>query len=608
MNDLRDKFLTTVTSSSHSHSVIVDLDGLLAYSEFREILIESGYRILDANPGLDARIKYELDVRHSTDKVLLVVPDAWEPLPDIKENVHFVELELRDLLPRLSTHIVNGLSFEALDLLSKEKQYTELNDDQTLSYLFKVLYKQDLTTLKSSTSKEFVLAVLIDVFLESREVNAAVQKFLGAILVRFFPGFEDELNENTLRALLQERWKEFLTGTSDIQFEDAQLRKRVADLFLTGRLEPVKIDQARFSSLTKPLSIGCYFDLKEHQEEKFASLLDRLDEMQGDSSTLDYWRQMIPTTAEAALCSFGSTNAELKDRYSSLTTTLNVSFQHFIEFEYDKLFSLSGVKRPATVTRVLEHLKFHKAPRKALLVLDGVNYWQWTMIADALRSEGLECQSDVTTAYIPSITAWSRQAIFKGAIPDLDADNSKEDKLFRAYWAANGYQDFEVGFEKISFGGPHAELTVSESVKMLGIVANDLDDLMHSTIMGNDQLHNQTEYWLKKGSFVSEVKNLRAMGFTIFVATDHGSVEAKGLRNLKLGDKIGSVSRGKRHSRFRNEAMLQNFRDANPNLDLGTKELSVYLKNTYAFTATDQSVVTHGGSHFWEVLIPFAEI
>lgn len=40
----------------------------------------------------------------------------------------------------------------------------------------------------------------------------------------------------------------------------------------------------------------------------------------------------------------------------------------------------------------------------------------------------------------------------------------------------------------------------------------------------------------------------------------------------------------------------------------GVRENSVYLKNEEAFSDQDVNIVTHGGSHLWEVLIPFGEV
>ncbi len=111
---------------------------------------------------------------------------------------------------------------------------------------------------------------------------------------------------------------------------------------------------------------------------------------------------------------------------------LNQSFQNFVETKYDRLSSLSGVKKPAIVSRILEHIKFNNTPKKALFVIDGMNYWQWQIIAERLNKAKIQVKSGVTCAYIPSITSWSRQSIFRGSLPDLSMNNSKEEQMFRS--------------------------------------------------------------------------------------------------------------------------------------------------------------------------------
>ena len=87
-----------------------------------------------------------------------------------------------------------------------------------------------------------------------------------------------------------------------------------------------------------------------------------------------------------------------------------------------------------------------------------------------------------------------------------------------------------------------------------------------------------------------------------------GLFEAKGIKNLMLKEKVGSLSRGKRHIHFSNETMLANFIEQNPDLTVGTKNNSIFLRHDEAFTDWNVRVVTHGGSHLWEVLIPLGEL
>jgi len=260
------------------------------------------------------------------------------------------------------------------------------------------------------------------------------------------------------------------------------------------------------------------------------------------------------------------------------------------------------------VSRILENINSRAAKRKALIVIDGMNYWQWSLIAKELTKAGIVYSAKASLAYIPTITAWSRQAIFRGEKPDLSQDNSKEGKLFMDYWLKQGFASYQVDYQKMSVNTPLDINSVSNDIAILGIACNDLDDIMHGSLMGDDQLKASTQQWIEKFKVVNFISDLAKKGFQVYVTADHGNIEARGINNLKLKDKVGTLSRGKRHVHFTNEILLNSFLEENNNLDIGRKDLSLYLKHKEAFTTENDKVVTHGGSHFWEVIVPFISI
>ena len=312
--------------------------------------------------------------------------------------------------------------------------------------------------------------------------------------------------------------------------------------------------------------------------------------------------------AKAKIKELNSENKLLKDSLNQVVFNLNRRFQRFIDNAYTSLFSLSGVRRPVVVSRILEYIKAQPEQRKALLVIDGMNYWQWVLITKALHGLGLTIHSKTTLAYIPTITAWSRQALFKGNKPNLMETNSKEAALFSNFWESNGYNRYQIEFIRFGYNQPLNIDAISDNINILGLVNDDLDEIMHGSVLGNDQLMKSTQQWIKKSRVVESIKLLTAKKFKIFITTDHGNLEAKGIKNLKLKEKVGALSRGKRHIQFSNETMLQYFKEQNPDLTIGIRDNSAYLRNEEAFTDENIKVITHGGSHLWEVLIPFGEI
>src|SRR5699024_10432407 len=90
----------------------------------------------------------------------------------------------------------------------------------------------------------------------------------------------------------------------------------------------------------------------------------------------------------------------------------------------------------------------------------------------------------VSLAWIPTTTAWSRQAIFKGSKPNLSENNRNEEKSFKRYWKNKGIQGHQIAYQR--FGSNKKILNkIDYSKKILSFVTNDIDDLMHGTKMGN---------------------------------------------------------------------------------------------------------------------------
>lgn len=591
---------------------MADVDNLFEYAELQQAIKEEGYRLLFAKTDLDVRIFFELEVRESNQKCLIVARGDYVPLPDIALVVHFQAIGLRDLFPNLDAKSLKGLSFNALCLLSNIKHYEELGREKTLKFLLENLYNVDFDTLTSSKPKERILNALITVFLEKNAINPPLNAFLTNLARPYFAELAAKgLSKENLLQYIDEQWKSYLNGENcAIDFEDPILNKGFGYLFVFDYLKPIKVSADRFQGLTKALRIGAYVDEKASHDNELQGLISYLEEQTSEIEDLyEQWFNLIQVLAKAKLKEMNSSDERIRDQFRKVVSALNQRFQRFIDNAYGSFFSLSGVRRPAVISRVLEYMRAQPEQRKALLVIDGMNYWQWLLIAQELQKADLVVHSKTTLAYIPTITAWSRQALLKGSKPDLSQDNSKEAKLFGEYWGNHaGYADSQIGFLYFSHNKPLDINNISEDIQILGLVTDDLDNIMHGSVLGNEQLMQSTIQWIASGRIVEDVKALKAKGFKVFITTDHGNVEATGIKNLKLKDKVGSFSRGKRHIHFSNETMLLNFKEQNPDLAIGIRDNSIYLRQEDAFTDQDVKVVTHGGSHLWEVLIPFAEV
>lgn len=611
MSNWIEKFKKLVISSHKQHLIIADSDNLFEYVELKQALEEAGYTLVECKTELSVRLTYELAIRESDKRFLVICSFQYFPPPDIEDKVSFHNIGLAQIFQNLDSKAIKGLSFNGLCLLSNIKPYETLGHEKTLKFLLENLYNVDFDSLTNPKAKERVMNSLITVLLEKNGINPPLRNFLTQLSRPYFPELtQNELSGSNLIQFLQREWELFVSGkSSKLDFEDNFLNKSLGFLFAFGHLKPIQIDKASFESFPKHLRIGLYIDENGSSDSELEVLVDYLKQQIGTIEDIpDQWFRIIQVLSNAKLKSFSATNEEIKLSFQKLETSLNTRFQRFIENSYGSLFSLSGVRKPVVVSRILEHMNASPSGKKAMLVIDGMSFWQWQILGNYLSAEGIKYSQSASLAFIPTITAWSRQAIFKGDKPDLESDNSKESKLFEEYWKSKGKASFQIQYNKFGINSLITGAQIPSDVTSLALVCNDLDEIMHGSILGNAQLKKSTEEWVSQSRIVNFIKELRSNGFQIFITSDHGNIEAIGLKNLTLKDKVGAFSRSKRHLKFDNDTLLGNFTSQNPQIEIGKRGLSIFLKNQEAFTDQEKRVITHGGSHIWEVIVPFITI
>lgn len=611
MSNWIDKYKKLIISSHKQHLIVADRDDLFAYSEVTQAFENEGFIILQAKTDLEVRVQFELKVRNSENKILIVAPATYYPLPDIEIYVHFQSVGLSQLFPNLDAKAIKGLSFNALCLLSNIKHYEELRHDKTLKFLLENLYNVDFDTLTTNKAKERIMNALVTVFLEKDGINEPLAKYLTNISKPYFPTLVSKgLNHINLLNFIKNQWEDFVVkGDSLLDFEEPLLNKSIGYLFVFDHLRPIQVSQEKYETFPKALKIGILVDRKGTNDNELEGLIEYIkQQLEIIEDIAEQWFKIIKVLANTKLKYLLTDNISLKNAYQKIESLINVRFQRFIDNTYNSLFSLSGIRKPVVVSRILEHINAKPGRKKALLVIDGMNYWQWNILSQALTEKNIAYEASASLAFIPTITAWSRQAIFKGDKPNLMEDNSKEAMLFQNYWLKHGVLPHQIDFKRYNINEPLLVSNISNDTTILGLVSNDLDDIMHGSILGNEQLKTSTEQWIVKSQIVQFVSSLKDKGYHIYITSDHGNVDAIGLKNLTLNEKVGTLSRSKRHIHFTNDTLMNNFLEKNNQLELGKKGLSIFLKQNDAFTTENNQVITHGGSHIWEVIVPFISI
>lgn len=296
---------------------------------------------------------------------------------------------------------------------------------------------------------------------------------------------------------------------------------------------------------------------------------------------------------------------QFEDFYRHINKVNDV-FQETLQTSYHQTKNSSAVKKPRIVSKILDYLNFNfRLKKTALIVVDGMALWQYELLKNRLPGNKHE---EVIYSWLPSITQLSRQAIFRGDAPRIDYRQGPlgEEKLWKAYWKDKGCHEFEVVYQH-----EKPDLKNLDSVTKLAIVFKDLDEKMHSSTDYVDLLM-LTKNWIERSKIIQILEELIEKGFTVYLTTDHGNIQAKGWRGLMGREKLGtnkSGSRSQRHIEYSDKWLSDEFMENNPEMEGSVimEEQAIYFKTDLSFSNKD-SLVTHGGAHLLEVLIPFVEI
>ena len=283
------------------------------------------------------------------------------------------------------------------------------------------------------------------------------------------------------------------------------------------------------------------------------------------------------------------------------------AFVKWIEAKYGMLSGVVDRKRPVLLSKVNDFIR--KGNDKiALIVMDGMSFENFFTIQRMLEHEPFTYDVQASFSFFPTVTSVARQSIFSGKLPQ---EHSKpfslenEEKQWFAYWREHGYRDQEIAFFK------EEEPEIPIQTKIVGIVVNICDDLMHDELQGLSGLQQGVENWAKNMHLVKLLQNLQERGFAIYMTADHGntSAVAEG-RFVKPGVLAEPASR--------RAVIYQSFADA-IELDKFTTERysGTYLPEGYTAYLFDagtsygdrgKEYITHGGMTLEEAVVPFVRI
>lgn len=653
MTNWRDIILRDFTPGVARVSVAYDPDGLLAEQRLVDAIQQRGLEILPFEDDVQFRFAYESRFRSQWDSGLpaeVVVlahcrPDDNAALPfDVVGNGRVIAFSLADLFPQLSYPVVASLCPDDLDAL-----YTavsafgpgQMGENATKEFVLRHVFEIAPELIKSPVD---LLRMLLRRHFTKRPVPTVLDERLIAIL-RSHGAFGDWPLEKlvpdrgTFLLFLQERWRWYLNsligtdsaegdamvaGPRVLPFNHDDVRVYIDNYFVDGLLQAV-VHSASEKLTSSWMSVGVVSDPVSAADRRIDRLCETIaDAMPSADAHHREWARFAYRWAELQALVRSTGRTTLHPAVEGQLAAVESAFSTWLSSHYGGLASLPP--SPPTMVHhvpraISRHVERGREAKAAMLVIDGMSISQWIAIRDALheRCHTMVFEEDAVFAWLPTLTSVSRQSLFAGMpplyFPDSIGTTSHECALWERFWSGHGLLPREVGYLRGLGKGTVDELRALAScpeVRVLGLVVDMVDRIMHGMELGAAGMQNQVSQWARSGYLSELMQVLVDGGFSVTIVADHGNVEAVG--GGRLMDGALSEVRGQRvrvcESRELAGRIAGEYPGSRPGWYPGspTGYYPVYAPPSGAFVSNGERVVAHGGDSLEEVLVPYITV
>ena len=489
---------------------------------------------------------------------------------DLLQAGRKLSFSLDVIFPKLSYPIVAALDPSALDsLYDAQKQHDPgvLGDNATKEFVLRHAFDIAPELIKEPSD---LLRVLLRRHYREQRIPSLLNERLVQLL-RQYPLFNDWPLERVVPdrqaffAFLQERWPLFLdraaseeglgvreraepyalefSGPTDLPFDHDDIRIYIDNLFLEGLLRAVPYEQAE--SLSNPwLVIGIRKDEQAVRERRMGGILCTLaSTIPNEDARHDDWFRFAKTWAELVALSLES-DAKLPEpvrrKMETLQARIDDALVSWLENRYAGLSSLPP-DPPVMLHHIPRFLARHVTDdtehKAAFVLVDGLSLDQWIVTRKELAKQHPEYhfREHAVFAWIPTITSVSRQAAFAGKppfyFPNYIHNTDKEPGLWRQFWADQGLTREEVAYARgLGDGSLESveEIIARPETRVIGLVVDKVDKIMHGMELGTAGMHNQIRQWAGQPFMANLVDLLLDNGFFVCLASDHGNIEAAG--------------------------------------------------------------------------------
>lgn len=663
MGNWRDQVLREFAPNVAQLTLVADPDHLLVEEEVLVSIRARDFELIPFDDHIAFRFLYESKFRSRWDQgdqtdlviVLHSQASALDCLPhDLLQIGRRLSFSLGDIFPSLSYPIVAALDRADLDPLYEAQRLNRsiaLGNYASIEFILRHVFGIVPELIKDVPD---LLRVLLRRHYREQRIPVVMDRYLVQRLgrqdsFRNWPLEKIVPDKEEFFSFLQERWPHFLNqlaggelrsvgegtesyllnlpGPMVLPFDHSDIRVYVDNLFREGLLEAVPFKKAS-TFANSWIAIGIKTDDPDRRSRRLDGLLETVAaSIPGDNSRHDDWCRFAKTWAELlalALESDTSLSDSVLPKMQLLQTQIDAALVPWLTRRYRGLIDLPAVSPamlhhiPRFLSRYINEAKEHKV---GLVLIDGLSLDQWIVIRKELVKQRAyyRFREEAVFAWIPTTTFVSRQATFAGKQPIYFPDNidntNREPNLWSQFWIDEGLAQLEIGYAKGSGDGTLKnveEMVVNPKMRVVGLVVDKVDKIMHGMQLGTMGMHNQVRQWADQPFLADLFDLLLNNGFRVYLTSDHGNIEAVGCGRPSEGA-IAEV-RGERSRIYSDKRLRRRIRkrfpDAIewPSIGLPDNYLPLLAPGRSAFVRESERRVSHGGASLEELIVPFVQV
>lgn len=658
MSSWRDAILNDFVPNVSKLTLVADPDCLLTEEKLALELRGRGFDLIEFSDPVEFRYAYESKYRSIWDRgehtdlvVVLRLQDAeLESLPyDLLQAGRKLSFNLGDLFPNLSYPVIEKLDRSLLDSLFEAQRKSppdRMGDNATKDFILRHVFGIAAELIGGEVE---LLRALLRLHYGKLQIPLMLAERLIQVLkghdgFKAWPLSEIVPDDEAFFAFLQERWPLFLSrlgsahqvredspeyglkypGPDRLPFDHQDIKVYIDNLFLEGKLTPVEAKgiEVDAGSWVRSGIATSGVDDDDLRISRLFGLVEK--ELPTAEARYSDWTAFALKWAELSSLVHCGNSTEHQTRLKEIGDALNTTFAGWLADHYSSLINL-----PPTNPAMLHHVPRRLArdiedsgsSRAALIVVDGLALDQWVTIRQLLQKQdaNLVMRESATFAWIPTLTSVSRQSIFSGKPPlyfpsSINSTNSEE-KLWKQFWEGHGLSRLDVAYQRGLGDGDAAGVLDSAihpgKTKVVGLVVDKVDKIMHGMQLGSAGMHNQIKQWCHAGFLSAMVGQLLDYGYEVWLTADHGNIQCEGKGRPSEG--VIAETRGERVRVYPTPELRAQVAGAFPfahewqPVGLPADYFPLVAGGRDAFVNPRDAIVGHGGVAIEEVIVPLVK-